>query len=240
MEAYAITDTGKTRQINQDFVYCSSSPIGILPNLYVVADGMGGHSAGDYASRFCVEEFIRRIEHDGAETIISGIDCALEKTNQALLQKASESPELEGMGTTFVAACIQEDTMYVVNIGDSRLYLIDDSIKQITRDHSLVEEMIQNGDLMRSEARFHPKKNVITRAVGTNNRLELDFFEVTLQNQDIVLLCSDGLSNMVDDAELYRIVAEGKEDLAQTLQELVKKANENGGKDNISAILVRK
>ena len=240
MEAYAITDTGKTRQINQDFVYCSSSPIGILPNLYVVADGMGGHSAGDYASRFCVEEFIRRIEHDGAETIISGIDCALEKTNQALLQKASESPELEGMGTTFVAACIQEDTMYVVNIGDSRLYLIDDSIKQITRDHSLVEEMIQNGDLMRSEARFHPKKNVITRAVGTNNRLELDFFEVTLQNQDIVLLCSDGLSNMVDDAELYRIVAEGKEDLTQTLQELVKKANENGGKDNISAILVRK
>ena len=240
MEAYAITDTGKTRQINQDFVYCNSSPIGILPNLYAVADGMGGHSAGDYASRFCVEEFIRRIEHDGAETIISGIDYALEKTNQALLQKANETPELEGMGTTFVAACIQDDTMYVVNVGDSRLYLIDDSIKQITRDHSLVEEMIQNGDLVRSEARFHPKKNVITRAVGTNNRLEADFFEVTLQNQDIVLLCSDGLSNMVDDAELYRIVIEGKEDLAQTLQELVKKANENGGKDNISAILVRK
>lgn len=240
MEAYAITDTGKTRQMNQDFVYCSNDPVGILPNLYIVADGMGGHSAGDYASRFCVEEFIRRIEHDGAETIISGIEDALKKTNQALLQKANEMPELEGMGTTFVAACVQNDMMYVANVGDSRLYLIDESIKQITRDHSLVEEMIQNGDLVRSEAKFHPKKNVITRAVGTSNRVEPDFFEVPLKHQDIVLLCSDGLSNMVEDTELYRVISDGREDLVHTLHKLVEMANENGGKDNISAILVRK
>ena len=239
MEAYAFTDKGKVRSMNQDFIYCTNHAIGDLPNMYIVADGMGGHSAGDFASRFCVEEFIRRIEQDDAETIISGIRTALEKTNQALWQKAVTVPELEGMGTTFVGACIKDNILYVVNIGDSRLYTIGETIQQITEDHSFVEEMVKRGELQRNEVRFHPNKNVITRAVGTTNTLELDFFEVPLEKESLILLCSDGLSNMVEDSEIQRIVMEQKENLEQAVHDLVEIANENGGKDNISVILIR-
>ena len=143
------------------------------------------------------------------------------------------------MGTTLVVATIFNDTMYIANIGDSRLYIIDDDIKQITEDHSLVEEMIKTGELPRKEARFHPNKNVITRALGSGKSVSPDYFEVSLKSGDTVLMCSDGLSNMIDDEEIKTIVKEYGE-IKLVGRKLIEKANEYGGKDNIAIILIRK
>lgn len=238
MKAFSITDVGQKRQMNQDYVFCSETAIGEFPNMFLVADGMGGHNAGDFASRFCVEDFVKRIRDSREKTIIGRIEAAIAQTNEALLDQARMHPELEGMGTTFVFASIFENTMYVANIGDSRLYLLGDTIRQITEDHSLVEQMVKNGELLREEARFHPNKNVITRALGGGDPVTADYFEVPLAEKNIVLLCSDGLSNMLEDSEIFQIVKEHRSDLKAAGEQLVIRANENGGKDNISIILV--
>lgn len=239
MKIFSITDVGQKREINEDYLFCNETGVGTFSNMFIVADGMGGHNAGDFASRFCIEEFIRRIESSAAKTAIAKIEAALIETNEAMIAKSLEDAAYEGMGTTFVLATINGDIMYVANIGDSRLYLIeDDSILQITHDHSLVEEMIKNGDILREEARFHPNKNVITRALGVNRHVEIDFFEVTLKPGNIVLLCSDGLTNMLDDREIYSIIKNNEADLEACGHKLVKSANENGGKDNIAIILI--
>ena len=164
MKAFSITDIGERRRINQDYVFCSEAAIGKLPNLFIVADGMGGHNAGDYASRFCVEFFKEKIEQSDKELPIASIGDAIQETNKALRNKAMEQIELEGMGTTFVAATIIGNELYVANIGDSRLYVIGKEMKQITEDHSLVEAMVKSGELDRLQARVHPNKNVVTRA----------------------------------------------------------------------------
>ncbi|HHV11938.1 MAG TPA: Stp1/IreP family PP2C-type Ser/Thr phosphatase [Clostridiales bacterium] len=238
MKAFSITDIGERRRINQDYVYCSETAVGILPNLFVVADGMGGHNAGDYASRFCVEFFRQKIEESDMTTPVSAIKYALAKTNEALLSKAQEQIDLEGMGTTFVVATIFGHEMYVANIGDSRLYVIGKDMKQITEDHSLVEAMVKTGEIERSEARVHPNKNIITRALGANEEVEPDFFEVGLEEGDIVLMCSDGLTNMLEDETIEQIIREN-EDLETAAATLVKYANQNGGKDNIAIIIVK-
>lgn len=238
MKTFSITDVGQKRQMNQDYVFCSETAIGEFPNMFLVADGMGGHNAGDYASRFCVEEFVKRIQNCREKTIIGKIEAAITQTNEALLEQARLHPDFEGMGTTFVFAAIFKSTMYVANIGDSRLYLLRETIRQVTEDHSLVEQMVRKGELLREEARFHPNKNVITRAIGANNPVQADFFEVPMEAGDMVLMCSDGLSNMLDDTEIFQIVTKYKEDLKMAGEQLVSRANENGGKDNISIILI--
>lgn len=239
MKTFSVTDVGKKRQMNQDYVFCSENPVGILPNLFLVADGMGGHNAGDFASRFAVEEFVMQMKDGKERTVIHSMDEAIRKTNTKLIQAAKEHPELSGMGTTFVAATVTDEGMYIANVGDSRLYLIDDdSITQITQDHSLVEEMIRRGELERGEARFHPNKNVITRALGANVDIVPDFFEVKPRHEDIVLMCSDGLSNMMDDAEILSIIQENRPDLERAGTQLLKMANEYGGKDNITILLL--
>ncbi len=238
MKAFSITDVGQKRHVNQDYVFCSETAIGEFPNLFLVADGMGGHNAGDYASRFCVEEFIKRIQNSKEKTYIGKIETAITQTNEALLEQARRHPEFEGMGTTFVFASIIESILYIANIGDSRLYLLRETIHQITEDHSLVEQMVRKGELLREEARFHPNKNVITRALGGTNLVNADYFEVPIITGDMVLMCSDGLSNMLDDTEIFQIVTEYKEDLKTAGEQLVSRANENGGKDNISIILI--
>ena len=238
MKAFSLTDIGEKRQINQDYVFCSETAIGKLPNLFVVADGMGGHNAGDYASRFCVEFFKQQIEESNLELPVSSIEAALQETNASLKSIADEQAELEGMGTTFVVATILDKEMYVANIGDSRLYVISQEMKQITEDHSLVEAMVKTGELDREQARVHPSKNVITRALGTNEYLEPDFFEVSLEVGDVVLMCSDGLTNMLEDEAIERIIKEN-DNLESAAQTLVDCANKNGGKDNIAVIIIK-
>lgn len=238
MIAYSITDIGERRKINQDYVYCCENGIGNLPNLFIVADGMGGHNAGDYASRFCVEFFTDRIKESNQASPISAIEAALRETNEALLRKAQEQVDLEGMGTTFVVATILDNRMYVANIGDSRLYVIGKEMRQITEDHSLVEAMVKTGKLDREEARQHPNKNIITKALGANTEVEPDFFEVDLEEGDKVLMCSDGLTNMLEDEAIINIIRV-HEDPQTAADTLVRSANQNGGVDNISIILIK-
>jgi protein phosphatase len=239
LKAISVTDIGERRRINQDYVACEVHPVGNLPNLFIVADGLGGHNAGDYASRFCVEYFINWIKESSLTSPIAMIESAIRETNKALRAKALEQSELEGMGTTFVVATIYENEMYVANIGDSRLYVISEGIRQITEDHSLVEVMVRTGELDRDEARRHPNKNIITRALGTSNDVEPDFFEVSLSDGDIILMCSDGLTDMLEDGTIEKIVRENADDPETAAETLVKKANENGGRDNIAVVIVK-
>lgn len=239
MESFSITDIGVKRKMNQDFVYCEQNQVGSLPNLFIVADGMGGHKAGDFASRFSVEKVVEYIQSSKLTSPIRLFEEAIKNANTLLLNEAKENPNLEGMGTTLVVATIIDDILYVGNIGDSRLYLIHDDIKQITRDHSLVEEMVENGELNKSEARFHPNKNIITRAIGASGDAIPDFFEISLKEEDIILMCSDGLSNMIDDTEVFEIVTSRKDKIKNAVRALIEKANEYGGKDNITVIVVK-
>jgi protein phosphatase len=239
LKAFSITDIGERRRINQDYVFCEENAIGNLPNLFIVADGMGGHNAGDYASRFCVEYFTQRVRESNQTSPIAMIETAISETNEILRSKAQEQSELEGMGTTFVVATIFGNEMFVANIGDSRLYVIGKVIKQITEDHSLVEAMVKTGELGREEARVHPNKNIITRALGANATAQPDFFEVNLEEGDIVLMCSDGLTNMLEDETIERIVKENSDNPEAAAETLVKYANQNGGKDNIAVVIIK-
>lgn len=238
LRAFSITDIGRKRQLNEDYVYAGQEAIGSFSNLFIVADGMGGHKAGDHASRETVEIMLdsisQRLTPDPRETFLE----ALKAANSKVFQDARRSFELEGMGTTVVACTISDNRLFAVNVGDSRLYLINEKeIRQITVDHSLVEEMIREGILTRDRARSHPKKNIITRAVGVMAEVEPDFFELELKAGDKVLLCSDGLSNMLEDEELA-VIVNSVGSLEDKAKMLVDAANGNGGKDNISVILV--
>lgn len=240
MESFAITDIGSRREVNQDYVYCNDDAVGLLPNLYIVADGMGGHKAGDFASRYSVNEFEKELKEQKARTIIGSMEGAVRLVNERLLKEASAEPDYEGMGTTFVAACIEQENLYVLNIGDSRLYLINEkgTIRQITQDHSLVEEKILRGEIERKDAKNHPEKNVITRALGATEQVVPDFFEVELSAGDYILLCSDGLTNMVEDSDVKETVLNQDASLKEKAESLVELANKNGGRDNISLILI--
>ena len=141
------------------------------------------------------------------------------------------------MGTTLVVATIKDDVLQVANVGDSRLYIVNDKITQITRDHSLVEEMIRMGGLERSQARWHPDKNIITRAIGASETVKVDFFKVPLSKGDVILMCSDGLTNMLEDEEIL-VIMKGQRDIVEKAEELVKAANDNGGADNIAVVII--
>ena len=236
MKTYSITDIGKRRSANQDFVYASDQPVGNLSNMLIVADGMGGHNAGDLASRYTVESMVDYIEKAVEKRPIPLLAEAIHHANELVVEKAKSDKALEGMGTTVVAATVQENYLYVANVGDSRLYLIDQEIEQITRDHSLVEEMIRVGELQRKDAKSHPDRNIITRAVGVRTPVKIDFFDIKLEPGDVILLCSDGLTNMVEDEDILRIVKKSSS-LKEVAQRLVTEANKNGGKDNISVVL---
>lgn len=238
LKAYSITDIGRKRQLNEDYVSYKTDEIGRLPNLFIVADGMGGHKAGDHASRETVEMIMEKVAESKLVEPREILMEALKAANQKVFQDARHSFELEGMGTTVVVATAWKDKLLVMNVGDSRLYLIKkDGIRQITVDHSLVEEMVKKGVLAKEDARTHPKKNIITRAVGVMAEVEPDFFELEWEPGDRILMCSDGLSNMLEDNELWLIV-NSVGSLEEKAKMLVDAANGNGGKDNISVILV--
>lgn len=237
MKACALTDKGRVRTTNQDYVYASVEPVGSLPNLFVVADGMGGHQAGDYASRYIVENLVSYLRNTKNPQIVPLLREGILKVNTQLYQESREKPELSGMGTTLVAATADENTLYVANVGDSRLYLVRDRIRQVTRDHSYVEELVSLGRLERGSKDYKERKNIITRAVGTEDKLLVDFFEVGLEPGDFVLMCSDGLSNMLEDAEMEEIIGSDLE-LEEKAEKLITVANDNGGKDNIAVVLI--
>ena len=237
MRTFSITDVGMVRQVNQDYVYVTDRPLGILQNLFVVADGMGGHQAGDYASKYTVEVLNRELALSEGEDIERCLVGAIKTANREIIKEASRDEHLKGMGTTVVAATISNQMMYFANVGDSRLYLINQGIQQLTKDHSLVEEMVRLGGIKPEEAKQHPDKNIITRAVGAEDKVEPDFFTVELQEGEIVLMCSDGLTNMLEDEEI-RMIISGARDLVEKAESLVEAANANGGRDNISVILI--
>lgn len=237
MNAYALTDVGRQRNMNQDYVFSTVKPVGNLPNLFIVADGMGGHKAGDLASKFSVNTFIDCVKNSGSSKPVQIISDAIKHTNEELLKLASTSEDYRGMGTTFVVAVIYGKSVYVANIGDSRLYLADRELKQVTRDHSYVEEMVQMGTLNREDARTNEYKNVITRALGGADNVIPDFFEIEIEDNSRILMCTDGLTNMVTDKEIESVMS-SHDDIMNKADKLVMMANQNGGKDNISVIII--
>lgn len=238
MKVFSITDVGRIRQMNQDYVFATDEPLGSLPNLLVVADGMGGHKAGDFASKFTVETLKEELKlslGDGPKEVLMD---AVQVVNHKLIQTAETDIKLDGMGTTLVAATVIDHTLYFINVGDSRLYLVNKEIKQLSRDHSLVEEMLRLGGISEEEAKNHPDKNIITRAIGVKENVEADFYEYALTKGDIILMCTDGLSNMVSEDEIFAII-KGARDIVEAGQLLINRANENGGKDNIGIVLAQ-
>lgn len=236
MKTFSKIDVGRVRTVNQDYVYVSDTPIGSLPNLLIVADGMGGHNAGDYASRYAVETLREKLTQSNERSPEAMMRNAINSVNRELYDIGKKDRRLEGMGTTLVAATIIDHTLYFANIGDSRLYLIHDEIKQLSRDHSLVQEMVRLGGINAEDAKHHPDKNIITRAVGVDKKVQIDFYEYHLSPGDIVLMCTDGLSNMLEDSELYRIVKSSR-DVVEAVERLIVRANENGGTDNMGVVL---
>ena len=237
MKVFSMTDTGIRRTMNQDYYFASDSAVGNLPNLYIVADGMGGHKAGDYASRYTVECVVASALKNTTDYPVKILREAIEKANKVLLLESKTNEDKRGMGTTIVAATIIDGKMLVANVGDSRLYIINRTIRQITRDHSYVEEMVRRGQMDPRDARTHAGRNMITRAVGTDWTVEPDFFEVDLRENDKILLCSDGLTNMVTDEKIYQIISEWKEP-KKVVKKLIDEANLNGGSDNITAVMI--
>ncbi len=237
MKTFAMTDMGQKRNVNQDFVFTSETPVGNLPNLFIVADGMGGHNAGDLASKFTVETVVQLIRDSERSDPADIIGEAIVAANDKLLDIARASQELSGMGTTIVVCTIKDACLYTVNVGDSRLYVINEDIRQITTDHSLVEEMVRIGEIEKEDARNHPDKNIITRAIGASANVEPDFFESLLSVGDMVLMCTDGLTNMVEDEEIRQIML-SQRDVVERVESLIERANANGGKDNIGVIVI--
>lgn len=237
LKAWGMKDVGRCRNINQDYIFVSEKPVGNLPNLFLVADGMGGHKAGDLASEYTVSQVCEAVTKSMQKIPLQIFRGAFQYANQRLIEKARESSAYTGMGTTLVAVTVEDDTAYVANVGDSRLYKIGDQIEQITEDHSLVEEMVRMGEISKEEARNHPEKNIITRAIGVSETVEPDYFDTKLRKGECLLLCSDGLSNMIDDAQIKEIL-DRRTDLRSGVEELVRTANRNGGKDNIAVVLI--
>ena len=238
MQACALTDIGRKRQVNQDYIFESTEPVGAFPNLFILADGMGGHKAGDFASKYLVETMVGYISRTRTRDIVGALQSALQLSNAMIYHKSMEEAELSGMGSTLVAAVIEDNLLTIANVGDSRLYLIRDGITQVTKDHSYVEAMVDRGHMVRGSAEYLSKKNIITRAVGTEDEVKADYFEVDLLPGDYILLCSDGLTNMVDDDSILSVIS-GNGSLNYKARTLIQTANEHGGNDNIAVILVK-
>lgn len=238
MRIVSMTDIGLLREINQDYLYVSEDPVGILPNLFIVADGMGGHKAGEYASRLAIESIAGQVSESREGDPVKILDHAICEANKLLIEYADSNPDMHGMGTTAVAATLLDRHLVVGNVGDSRLYVVNsEKVVQITEDHSLVQEMVRLGQLSPEEARRHPDRNIITRALGAESVLKVDFFERELAPGENILLCTDGLHSMMTEEEIFEVLHNGKS-LEKRVERLVNLANKNGGKDNITVIVI--
>lgn len=237
MKTFSISDIGKTRGMNEDYVYTSEKSVGNLPNLFIVADGMGGHKAGEFASRFTVETIVECIRGDEGKDVMEIMRRAIRIANERLIQKAKEDVTMSGMGTTVVVVTVLDTEAYIANVGDSRMYVVGEEITQVTQDHSLVAEMVRRGEIARDVAKDHPDRNIITRAVGASQEVLVDCFHVHLAKGDYILMCSDGLTNMVEDGDIKNIIRTQR-DVAERVERLVEAANANGGLDNITVVVI--
>lgn len=236
MNIFSATDIGQKRKMNQDYIFTSGEPVGNLPNLFVVADGMGGHNAGDFASRYGVSVMVETARRDRNFNPVKIMRNGMEAANREVFIKSRQDRSMAGMGSTMVACTVVGGYVYVANVGDSRLYVAGRQLVQVTQDHSLIAEMVRLGELTPEEGRHHPDRNIITRAVGTAEDVRIDFFDMKLESGNQILMCSDGLTNMVEDDRIFEILrGRDTDDVAQTL---VDEANLNGGRDNIAVIVV--
>jgi PPM family protein phosphatase len=222
-----ITDTGRKRRHNEDAYVCE-------PPLFAIADGMGGPQAGEVASRLAAAALRESGTSGGGEQRILDL---IQEANRRVYDRSNTDPHTSGMGTTITVALVDEGTVAFGHVGDSRAYLMrDQSIEQITEDHSLVNELLKTGKLSPEEASAHPQKSVITRALGTDPDVDADTFTIVAEPGDVFLLCSDGLTNMVDEDVILELVERDREDLDAALRALVRAANRGGGEDNITVV----
>lgn len=226
------TDVGKKRTINQDALLVTEDL-----HLYLVADGMGGHQAGEIASQMTVdvvESYIRKHLEDVSPKEL--ITTAITEANKQVYLKSFDGEEYRGMGTTCSLVLVKDGHVYLGHVGDSRIYFIYDDIKQVTTDHSLVEDLVAMGEISRDEAKTHPKRHVITRAVGTDATVQVDLLDFELGQIKKILICSDGLSEKLDDQEILNMV--NAHNLNEAVDNLVQLANDRGGNDNITVVLL--
>lgn len=242
MKFAAGSDKGLIREINEDSYNMIE---GCTESLYafIIADGMGGHNSGEIASSSAVEYISDSIVHNGS-TFLPEESCEVklrelvENTNSAVYQKSQERPELNGMGTTLTMAVIVNTIMTAAHVGDSRLYQIrDGKLLQLTKDHSYIEELVRKGTLTREEAENHPRKNVITRAIGCSPELDVDIISLKMNKDDIFIFCTDGLTNMLGEDEILETAANNDPDAA--CAQLIEAAKKHGGEDNITVIVIK-
>ena len=231
MKVYSMTDIGRVRPIDEDAFYTPEAG----ERFCAVADGMGGHKAGEVASAMAVKVFSDYMR--GVEVVTSeAMRASVVRANDAVYKAAQSSESMSGMGTTFSALAMEGETAYIAHVGDSRIYLIRrGALMQMTVDHTLVEEMVMKGVITEREARVHPKRNIITRALGTDARVEIDLMQLELRPGDVFFLCSDGLTNHVQEREILDTTL-GDMDWQDKLRSLVGSALEDGGQDNITAM----
>lgn len=239
MRVFAKTDKGKVRSINQDAFYINTLSDGAA--LAVVCDGMGGASAGDIASKTAVEiisQYVLNAYNPSmtSDDIARLLHNAIVSANIEVFTLSKRDEQLNGMGTTVVVAVANDTQAIICNVGDSRAYLINDGLTQLTRDHSIVQSLVESGKLSPEQARVHPEKNVITRALGVEENILTDSYRIDIEKNDKLLLCTDGLSNYADADSIIRIVTNNALDKITDL--LIKEANQSGGRDNITAAVI--
>lgn len=238
---YGMTDKGKIRKVNQD-VYQTYFDEAKQTTLLIVCDGMGGAKAGNIASAIAADTFMDVVKSQMAQTesiidIMNSMTTAVRDANEKVYDKSQNDSACAGMGTTLVAAAVTPSGTVIANIGDSRAYHVTaGAIKQISKDHSVIEDMIDRGDLTRLEATSHPSRNLITRALGTSAQTEPDFFVLSLGSGDALLLCSDGLSNVISDQVMLSEISKST-DVQAVCQSLINLAINNGAPDNVTAVL---
>jgi serine/threonine protein phosphatase PrpC len=249
LDSYGASDVGRRRQLNEDSLVMDQDS-----GLFIVADGMGGHNAGEIASKLAAEtvmNFIRRAKEEEEITWPYGVDpklsidanrlrTAIMLANKRVWKEADKRQDYTGMGTTIVAAVVGDDSITFAGAGDSRLYRIrGEEIVQLTIDDSWVQVAIDEGVLDPGEAEHHPMRNIITKAIGAKENIEIPVFEEQLEDGDFFVLCSDGLHGMINDEEILRIVLESGNTLETCVKKLIQAANDNGGKDNVTVLLMR-
>lgn len=234
----AETDIGKVRSINQDACFVSENELSYI----VVADGMGGHKAGEVASRTAIESIRSFLTSDRVNNCKDMSQCltdCVECANREIYKMASQNDDYSGMGTTIVICYFAGDKVYIANVGDSRAYLIRHGvINQITTDHSVVQELFESGKIKRSEMRNHPNKNLITRVAGTQYSVKCDIFTIKPEKDDVIILCSDGLSNMLEDEQILDICT-NTSNTDNAVKKLIDEANMAGGHDNITVAVAK-
>jgi len=243
VRCHMLSDVGKKRPHNEDSCMMSvpkyTSQVRPEPLLFAVADGMGGASAGERASRIALETLVDELAPNAGEAVPDALRAAIQRANRRVFEESASNAQYEGMGTTMSVVALCGDCAYVGQVGDSRAYLArpGSGLRQLTDDHSVVAEQVRKGLLTEEEARTHSLKNLITRAIGIKEQVEIDLFAVRVKRGDTLLICSDGLSNMVGDTEIARVL--GLRNLQGAARRLVGRALDEGGLDNITAVLVR-